>query len=226
MENNGKKKVGLFGGTFDPVHMGHLRAGEEIREMLGLSEVYFIPSALPPHKESSEVTPSRHRLKMLELALDSNPFFEICEYEVEKSSASYTIETLKYLTGLHADHEFYFIVGNELFSDIETWKDYRELFKLSNFAVITRPGFSNGEPPKPPLALGADFSYDKNTENVIFYRNKNSKVIAFTQIRGLEVSSTEIRRLIKTEKSIRYLVPGPVEEYIMSNMLYRGEEAQ
>lgn len=226
MENNGRQKVGLFGGTFDPVHTGHLRAGEEIREMLGLSKVYFIPSALPPHKESSEVTPSRHRLKMLDLALDSNPFFEICDYEIEQRSTSYTIETLKHLTGLHTDYEFYFIVGHELFMEIETWKDYKELFKLSNFAVITRPGFSNGTIPKLPLALRADFSYDKNTDNVIFYRNKNSKIIAFTQIRGLEISSTEIRRLIKGEKSIRYLVPEQVEEYITSNMLYCGEEAQ
>lgn len=226
MENNGKKKVGLFGGTFDPVHMGHLRAGEEIREMLGLSGIYFIPSAIPPHKESSDITPSHHRLKMLDLALGSNPFFKICNYEIEKRTTSYTIETLKHLTGLHADYEYYFIVGHELFMEIETWKDYRELFKLSNFAVITRPGFSNGTKPKLPVALSADFSYDKHTDKVTFYRNKISNIIAFTQIRGLEISSTEIRRLIKGKKSIRYLVPEQVGEYIASNMLYRGEESQ
>lgn len=225
MDNRGKQRTGLFGGTFDPVHLGHLRAAEEIRELLGLDKVYFIPSAVPPHKMSAHITEPSHRLEMLKIAVSSNPHFDTCDYEVREKTTSYTIETLRYLTGAHPDTEFYFIVGHELFSEIETWREYKELFTLSNFAVITRPGFLNGAP-HPPLALKTEFSYHKVEDNVTFYRNNKSRIIAFTQIRGLEISSTEIRRFVKGEKSIRYLVPDRVEEYITNNKLYCGEEIQ
>ncbi len=225
MDKGGKQKTGLFGGTFDPVHLGHLRAAEEIREMLGLDRVHFIPSAVPPHKMTAHITDSTHRLEMLKLAVDSNPFFDACDYEIRKKTTSYTVETLRHLTGEHPDFEFYFIVGHELFSEIETWREYKELFTLSNFIVITRPGFSNGTQHL-PLALKSDFSYDKEEYNVTFYKNKNAKIIAFTQIRGLEISSTEIRRFVNSKKSIKYLVPDRVEEYIISNKLYQGEKVQ
>lgn len=224
MTRSEKQRVGLFGGTFDPVHMGHLRAAEEIREYFGLGKVWFIPSALPPHKESEHVTPSRQRLEMLSLAVDSNPHFDICEYELEKKTTSYTVETLRYLTEKHSDLDFYFIVGHELFSEIETWKEYKELFTLSNFVVITRPGFSDDESAEIPLALEPDFSYDKQEENVRVYRNKGSKIIAFTHIRGFDISSTEVRQLIAAGKSIKYLVPSRVEDFIIKHNLYTGEE--
>lgn len=224
MINTTREKVGLFGGTFDPVHMGHLRAAEEIREYFGLTKVWFIPSALPPHKESSHVTPSRHRLEMLRLAVDSNEYFNICEYELKKQTASYTVETLRYLTKIQPGLDFYFIVGHELFCEIETWREYRELFTLSNFIVITRPGFSEDESAELPLALKSDFSYDKVEEKVRVYRNKKAKIIAFTHIRGFDISSTEVRHLITEGKSIKYLVPDRVEDYIIANNLYSVEE--
>lgn len=225
MNSGGKHNAGLFGGTFDPVHLGHLRAAEEIREIFGLAKVYFIPSAIPPHKLTVPITDPAHRLEMLKLAVSSNPHFDTCDYEIEKKTTSYTVETLRHLTESQPDFEYYFIVGHELFSEIETWREYKELFTLSNFVVITRPGFSNGTH-RLPLALKADFSYDKREDNVTFYKNNDSKIIAFTQIRGLEISSTEIRRYVKGEKSVRYLVPDTVEEYIMSNKIYHGEEVQ
>lgn len=224
-DKGGKQKTGLFGGTFDPVHLGHLRAAEEIRETLGLDKVYFIPSAVPPHKMSAHITAPSHRLEMLKLAVDSNPLFDTCDYEIKKKTTSYTVETLRHLTGEHPDFEFYFIVGHELFYEIETWKEYKELFTLSNFVVIMRPGFSNGTPHL-PLALKTDFSYYKEEDNVTFYRNNSSKTIVFVQIRGLEISSTEIRSFASRKKSIRYLVPDLVEEYITDNKLYRGEEVR
>jgi len=225
MTNSEKDKVGLFGGTFDPVHMGHLRAAEEIRECFSLEKVFFIPSALPPHKQSSHVTPPEHRLEMLRLAVDSNAHFDISDYEIKRQSTSYTIETLRYLTETQTDRDYYFIVGHELFTEIETWKEYRELFTLSNFIVMTRPGFTNNESDELPLALKSDFSYAKREEKVRIYRNKENKIIAFTHIRGFEISSTEVRQLAAAGKSIKYLVPEQVEDYIASNELYIAEEA-
>lgn len=225
MTNYEKDKVGLFGGTFDPVHMGHLRAAEEIRECFGLDEVYFIPSALPPHKQSSHVTPPEHRLEMLRLAIDSNAHFDICDYEIKRQSTSYTIETLRYLTQTHPERDYYFIVGHELFAEIESWREYHKLFSLSNFIVMTRPGFSNNESDELPLALKNDFSYANREENVRIYINNKDKTIAFTHIRGFEISSTEVRHLAAAGKSIKYLVPEQVEDYIASNELYIAEEA-
>lgn len=225
MANQIIERAGLFGGTFDPVHMGHLRAAEEIREILSLDKVYFIPAALAPHKKTVNATPSSHRLEMLRLAVSDNPDFEICDYELRKDTPSYTVETLRHLKKVNPDLEFYFIVGNELFRDIETWKEWRELFRLSNFAVITRPGYSEPGGEKLPLALENDFSYYKEIENVTFYRDKNSSLIAFSRITGLEVSSTEIRRCVKSGRSIKYLVPASVEEYILRNGIYATEGA-
>ncbi|HVY55436.1 MAG TPA: nicotinate-nucleotide adenylyltransferase [Thermodesulfobacteriota bacterium] len=221
-----KERAGLFGGTFDPVHLGHLRAAEEIRENLSLDKVYFIPAAVAPHKKTTHSTPSRHRLEMLKLAVSDNPSFEVCDYELGKDTPSYTIETLRHLKKTNPESEYYFMVGNELFREIDTWKEWRDLFKLSNFVVITRPGYPDPDVGKLPLALENDFSYYNKEGNVIFYKDKNSSLIAFSRIMGLEVSSTEIRRCVKSGRSIKYLVPAPVEEYILRNGIYATEGAR
>jgi nicotinate-nucleotide adenylyltransferase len=223
MSEKNKEKAGLFGGTFDPIHLGHLRAAEEIREDLSLDRIIFIPAAIPPHKDKTHITPSLQRLEMLKLALSDNPLFEICDYELKNRTMSYTVDTLRYLNAEYPDTEYYFILGNELFSEIETWKEYKELFKLSNFVVITRPGYSGESVDKLPLALKNDFGYYKEKENVISYRDQNSKIIAFTKIRGLEISSTEIRHCVAGGKSIKYLVPAAVEEYLLENNIYSRE---
>lgn len=215
-----KKKVGIFGGTFDPVHLGHLRAAEEIKRILELEKVYFIPSAIPPHKKQAEITPSKNRLKMLEIALKPYPYFDISTYEIEKATTSYTIETLKHFTSEYPDIEFYFIVGSELFSHIETWKNYNDLFKLANFAVIERPGFPEENASKLPIAIEPAFRYHMNRDNVTIYLNQHSKEVVFTQIHGVRVSSTEIRQRIKAGEQIKDLVPEQVERYILKNGLY------
>lgn len=226
MESLIKERAGLFGGTFDPVHLGHLRAAEEIREILSLDKVYFIPAAIAPHKQASNATPSSHRLEMLRLAVSDNPGFEVCDFELSKDTPSYTVETLRYLKKTKPESEFYFMVGNELFREIDTWREWRELFRLANFAVITRPGYSEPGGKKLPLALENDFSYYKGREDVIFYKDKNSSLIAFSRIMGLEVSSTEIRRCVNSGRSIKYLVPASVEEYILRHGIYASEGAR
>lgn len=217
-----KKKAGIFGGTFDPVHLGHIKAAQEIRRILGLSKILFIPSFIPPHKNPTDTTPSEHRLKMLELALDPYPYFEISTYELDKEGTSYTVDTLKYFATEEPGTDFYFIVGSELFETIDTWKNYNDLFELANFAVIERPGFSEQDPPSLPLAIETDFRYYMSQDNVKIFKNKYSKEIAFTHIRGIRVSSTEIRHRMKAGESIKDLVPEEVESYIIRNGLYNG----
>jgi len=223
MSNTKQNKVGLFGGTFDPVHYGHLRAAEEIRQILDLAKIYFIPTAIPPHKEESNITAAKDRLRMLRLAIEENEYLDILEFELERKTPSYTVATLEHLTQAHPDLEFYFILGNELFNQIESWKDYRRLFELCSFAVITRPGFSDVDSNKIPLALKDDFRYYNKVENVISYTNNNSRNIVFTEIRGIEISSTDIRNSVRSKKSIKYLIPDKVEKFIITKKLYAEE---
>lgn len=217
------KRVGLLGGTFNPVHLGHLRAAEEIREILTLDKICFIPAAIPPHKDSEEIISPDDRLRMLEISIQGNPFFEISDVELNRKGASYTIDTLKYFSSNFSEFELYFIVGNELFIEIDTWKNFKELFELSNFIVITRPGFSEDFSSLIPLAVKDDFRYYKKEKDVTIYLHKSSNTLAIAQIYGVQVSSTQIRDLLRDKKSIKYLVPAPVESYILSKKLYVKE---
>ncbi|MER3446403.1 MAG: nicotinate-nicotinamide nucleotide adenylyltransferase [Candidatus Dadabacteria bacterium] len=215
-------KIGLLGGTFNPIHLGHLRGAEEIREILALNRIYFIPSSMPPHKDSSDVASAADRLKMVEFAIRENPFFDVCDIEVKRGGPSYTVHTLEYFSSKFSEFEIHFILGAELFSQIHTWKDYKRLFDLANFAVITRPGFPHSN--SIPLALRDDFRYYKNEESVIFYIHKGSnKTLALVEIEGIQVSSTRIRELINRNSSIKYLVPKEVEAYILKNKIYTKE---
>ena len=222
MNTKGQKKIGLFGGTFDPIHFGHLRAAEEIKEILELDKVYFIPSGVPPHKTVSRITDAQKRLQMIRHAIEGNPYFDVSVFEIKRDTPSYTIHTLEYFIETVSDVELYFILGNEQFNDIETWKDYLTLFKLSNFAVITRPGFSELDSCKVPLALKDEFRYYNSIENMISYSNKDKEIV-FIEIKGIEISSTDIRNFVESNKSIKYLVPNKVESYIKSKKLYTQE---
>jgi nicotinate-nucleotide adenylyltransferase len=222
MKKRPRMKIGLLGGTFNPIHIGHLRGAEEIREILGLDRIYFIPSAVSPHKDSSDVAPPPDRLKMVQLATVENPFFEVSDIEIKRGGPSYTVHTLEYFASKFTEFEIHFMLGAELFSDIHTWKEYKRLFELSNFAVITRPGFPHST--SIPLALRDDFRYYKNEENVISYTHKSStKTLALVGIEGIQVSSTRIRDLINRKSSIKYLVPKVVEIYISEHKIYTKE---
>lgn len=217
-----QQKIGLFGGTFDPIHFGHLRAAEEIKQILELNKVYFIPSAIPPHKTQSIITDASKRLEMIQLAIEGNPYFDVSEFELQSDTTSYTINTMEHFIKTMPDVEFYFILGNEQFNHIESWKEYKRLFELTNFAVITRPGFSELDSCKVPLALKDEFRYYNSIENVNSYTNK-TKEIVFIEIKGIEISSTDIRAFVESDKSIKYLVPNKVENFILSEKLYTQE---
>lgn len=219
-------KVGLFGGTFDPVHFGHLRAAEEIREILDLEKIYFVPTSSPPHKTTTQAASTDERLKMLELALNDNDFFLVSDVEIKRGGKSYTIDTLRYFSDAFPLIDIYFIAGSDLFSEIRTWKAYKEIFQLSNFAVIQRPGFRLEFPEMLPLEIRNDFRYHKSYSNLTLYINKKSTILSLVQIDGLEISSTKIRDLVRKFKSIKYLVPSSVEAYISENGIYTKERSK
>lgn len=220
----GNKKIGLFGGSFNPIHLGHLKAAEELIELIPLDKVIFIPTSIHPQRKLNNMIGVDDRLRILELSIEDNPNFEISKIEIEREGPSYTIDTLKEYKNENPKIDMYFILGNELFESIDSWKDYRELFQYSNFLVIARPGEKyNNIDEVIPLELKNDFRYSFRENKCVYYEHKSSKMLIFAEIIGIKVSSTMIRELIKKNMSIKYLVHERVEQYIKSNNLYMEE---
>lgn len=218
-------KTGLMGGSFDPVHAGHLRAAEEISEKLGLDEVVFIPTLVSPHKSSEAISHFSHRLNMLNLSVKRNPRFKVSDMELRREPPSYTIDTLRSLNKTSPQNEYYFIMGSELFAEIDTWKDFAELFNYSSFVVLRRPGYEFPDSPSPvPLALENDFRYSYSDKGMDVFAHTSSNELFFVDIAGIKVSSTEIRELARRGNSLGYLVAREVEGYIAENGLYQLEE--
>ena len=213
-----ERRIGLFGGTFNPIHLGHLRGVQEIRETFGLQQVIFIPAAIPPHKATEEVIEARHRFEMVRLATASNPFFSITDIELSRPEKSYSIDTIRYFREKHPD-DFFFILGKDAFVEIETWKEFQNLFSLCNFIVMTRPGFQKTSSASLlPEALVPVFRYDEVLKAWI---HTSGHTLHFKEITVLDISSTKIRELIERGDSVKYLVPAEVEAYIQKNGLYR-----
>jgi nicotinate-nucleotide adenylyltransferase len=218
-----EKRIGLFGGTFNPIHLGHLRGAEEIREAFGLQQVIFIPAAIPPHKVAEEVIEAKHRLEMVRLATATNPFFSTTDIELLRPDKSYSIDTIRYFRQRHQEF-FFFILGRDAFVEIETWKEFQNLFSLCNFIVMTRPGFQKTFSTSPlPEALVPVFRYDQGIKSWI---HPSGHTLHFKEITILDISSTKVRELIERGESVRYLVPDEVEAYIQENRLYSHESSK
>ena len=213
-------RVGLFGGTFNPVHWGHLRAAEEIRERFNLEQVIFIPTNISPHKASRELIAAHHRLHMLEQAVKSNPYFLASDLELQRCGESYSVETISYFRQNSQDALTpFFIVGVDAFLEINTWKNFRELFSLCNFIVMTRPGYEVSTTEQLiPKEIMHDFSY-KPDEKRFIHSSQFSTYI--TEITALDISSHAIRTHIQNSLSVKYLVPETVEAYIEEHNFYR-----
>jgi len=212
-------KLGILGGTFDPIHLGHLRVAEEVGEDFELQKVYLIPAALPPHKEGKPITPFHHRLEMTRIAAEESPLLESLDLEGRRQGLSYSIDTLREFHRLHAGHlDLYFIVGMDAFLEIGTWKEYGNLFHYANFLVISRPGFHHEEIGDCLSTLGIDFR--PGDEKTSFIVSSGNRVI-YKRATLIDISSTEIRKRVSRNKSIRFLVPEKVRKYIIQKGLFR-----
>ena len=213
-----EKRIGLFGGTFNPIHLGHLRGVEEIREAFHLEEVIFIPSYIPPHKVTEKVVEAKHRLEMVRLATSKNPYFSASDLELSRPGKSYTIDTLRFFRERFPDPPF-FILGRDAFVEIETWKEFHNLFSFCHFIVMARPGSQkNATPPLLPDALVPHFRYNPEEKTWIHLSGHR---LYFKEISFLDISSTKVRELIEKGESVRYLIPDEVEAYIQKLGLYR-----
>ena len=210
---------GLLGGTFDPIHIGHLRCAEEVREMFGLDKVLFVPAASPPLKRA-KVTPFADRMKMVALAVEGNPAFEVSDVEGRREGRSYSIDTVRYFLDTRVrDLELFFILGRDAFADIGRWKDWEKLLLLCHFVVVTRPGYDDQRPDEilpPPLA--ASFRHLPGRKA---FRSPSGSSLFFRSATFLDISSTDIRKRLSRGKSVRYLIPDAVAEYISRHSLYR-----
>jgi nicotinate-nucleotide adenylyltransferase len=212
-------RIGLFGGTFNPIHLGHLRSAEVTREAFALDRVYFIPAARPPHKSGADLAPAAHRLKMVELAVIDNPFFSVSAVEVEREGKSYAIDTLRHFLAVFQPSALYFILGVDAFCEIDTWKEYDAIPELCNLIVTSRPGIPM-PPPEVllPVALRSAFWYDSANR---MYRHRSGHTVVSYEIEGLHISASAIREKTSLGKSIRYLVPAPVACYMKQHSLYQ-----
>ena len=192
-------KIGLFGGTFDPPHLGHLIVAQDVFHSLSLDRLLFLPAAAPPHKRHRPVTAPTLRLEMLRAAIGDDPRFGIEEIELRRAGPSYTVDTLEELAARAPDAELFFLLGEDQFRDLATWRSPDRVARLARMVVLSRDGADISR-------LMPDFSHQP---------------LAVTRV---DLSSTEVRERVRTGRPIRYLVPAAVEALIMKKRLYRDEQ--
>ena len=189
-----KTKIGIMGGTFDPIHYGHLVTAQEAHCYFNLDKVIFMPAGIPPHKRRADILEASQRYLMTVMATADNDAFEVSDFEVKKNTPSYTAETLEVLKELYPQADLYFITGADAIAEILTWKEPEKAIALTKFVAATRPGFSLAHPVPQVHEL---------------------------EVPSLAISSTDIRRRVKEDRSIRYLLPDKVWRYIYSKGFYK-----
>ncbi|MGC9324603.1 MAG: nicotinate-nucleotide adenylyltransferase [Desulfomonilia bacterium] len=207
-------RLGLFGGTFNPLHIGHLRVAEEVREKARLDTVIFIPSYIPPHKELDFHVPGQTRLEIIRRSIRTNPFFEVSSFEVDRDEPSYSVRTIEHFRSKTMTTP-YFIIGQDAFNEISSWYEAHRLFSLTHFIVMSRPGEE-----KLPLeqVLGRESSLYHPTDDGFI--NTHGNELLFIDVTPYALSSSLIRTFFTQGKSIRYLVPEEAYEYIMTERIY------
>ncbi|MGI6591279.1 MAG: nicotinate-nucleotide adenylyltransferase [Eggerthellaceae bacterium] len=199
-------RLGIFGGTFDPIHIGHLAAGEHVRESLGIEAIVFMPAGEPVFKRDRAVTPGIQRLEMCRLAVAGNPHFDVSSLEIDRGGDTYTIDTLREVRAHYPDNvKLFFITGADAIMGIGKWRSAAELGELAQFVALTRPGYD----------------IDPATRSDI--ERATHLGVEYQPIPGFSVSSSMIRRNVTQGRSIRYLVSDEVREYIRQNGLYRTQ---
>jgi nicotinate-nucleotide adenylyltransferase len=203
VQETGRRKLGVMGGTFDPVHHGHLVAASEVAHRFDLDEVIFVPTGEPWQKSGKQVSPAEDRYLMTVIATASNPRFSVSRVDIDRGKTTYTVDTLRDLQAQHPDAELYFITGADALSNILTWQDWTELFELAKFVGVSRPG------------------YDLNIEDLEKHlRDSPDDAVTVIEIPALAISSSECRRRASQGRPVWYLVPDGVVQYISKRHLY------
>ncbi len=214
-----RPRLGLFGGTFNPIHFGHLRAAEEVCEALALDRLWFVPAAQPPHKEARDLTSFEVRLAMTHLAVGDHPVMAVSDLEGRRPGKSYSVETLRLVREeLGPDWELFFILGLDAMLEIRTWKAYAELFQLCHFVVLDRPGYDRRRLEE-LLTREVEPRFHILEDGSGFQQPAGRKVL-WQRTTLMDISATGIRRLVRQGRSIRYLLPEPVRGYIIKYKLY------
>ena len=216
-----QEKIGLFGGTFNPIHSGHIKAAGVVQELFALDTVLFIPSFIPPHKESEQIVSPGHRFKMVELAVENNAHFIASSLEIEERGTSYSILTLKKIRKIYPEALFFFILGIDAFLEIDTWKNHELVMEQCKFIVISRIGYrlddaKNVLDRKYTSGMCDLSETEKIRENLdLTYK------IFLVPFNALDVASTDIRNRLRENLPIIHMVPKAVADYIFENNLYQ-----
>lgn len=211
-------RVAVFGGTFDPVHYGHLRLAEEAREACALDRVVFMPTFITPHKLTESLTPASVRFELVKSAIEDNPGFSVSDLEIRREGRSFTIDTVRELLK-EPDTKVFLILGSDSFNDIASWYQYEDLLNLASFIVAPRPN----HPPKPleqvlPVELASKFWYDSRVKA---YVNSGGNSITYLDTTPIDISSSDIRERVRGGRSVRYLLPDTAIGFIRKEGLYR-----
>lgn len=216
------QRLGILGGTFNPVHFGHLAAAEEVRDRLKLEKIIFVPSFLPPHKIDDDIPSAVQRQEMVRLAIKGNAHFTVSDTEIRRGGRSYTIDTIRALQQLHPGAELYFLTGLDSFLEIKTWKDWDKLMTLCSFVVLSRDGYRFRD-----IAQLGFLDVSARDLSALDAREKEQVVIMagsnrvyLERIPFYDISSTDIRSRVREGRSIKYHLPDAVEHYIIENKLY------
>ncbi|MDG2303038.1 MAG: nicotinate (nicotinamide) nucleotide adenylyltransferase [Candidatus Binatia bacterium] len=219
------RRIGLYGGSFNPIHLGHLRTAIEVRAAARLEAVWMIPAHEPPHKGPEGMAPAADRLAMLQAALEGVPELRVEPIELERTGPSYSIDTLRLLRERHAGVEFALILGFDAFRELHTWHQYETMVAETDLIVTTRPPYpvSHGANPaqfgKLPIAVTQGFWYDKN---IGCYAHESGHRLEFLSVTSLDISASTVRADVARGASISFLVPDSVQSYILERGLYRA----
>ncbi len=230
-EQRGKAmRIGIMGGTFDPIHLGHLRAAQEIYLAFGLDRIIFVPAARPPHKEEGVKASALHRYEMVSLATVFTPSFTVSPIELKRPGKSYSVETVREFTRIYGpETKIYFILGVDAFLEMGTWKEARELLRLTRVIVTARPGWRLDEversltPAHRRLLGDPQLKYARvgEIDAELLEREFRPGLVLLVEVVSLDISSSEIRQLVEQGRSVRFLVPDTVAAYIEKNRLYQ-----